>query len=81
MSNLYDRPVSIVHAVSVGLWVTGLALIVLDLMGIWRTSPLGIYTTCIAGVLTIRGYICHLHQREVRAFQLGQESIRLVSRR
>ncbi len=81
MSNLYDRPVSIAHAISVGFWVIGLALIVLDLVGVWRTSPLGIYATCVGGVLTIRGYICHLHEREVRAFQLGRESIRLVGRR
>lgn len=80
MSNFYDRPVSIVHALSVGLWVAGLVLIVFDLIGIWRTSPLGIYVTCSAGVLTVRGYICQLHEREIKAFQLGRESVRLVSR-
>ncbi len=73
LTDLIERPVSIVHATAVAFWIAGLLLIVADLFAAWRTSDLGLFVAGVGGVLTIRGYLCHLHDREVRAFELGRD--------
>ncbi len=74
LSEVFDRPVSVTHAVSVGFWIVGLLFILLGLFEVWPTGDLGLFVAGVGGVLTIRGYLCSLHAREAAAFEMGRDS-------
>lgn len=71
--------------ISVACWVIGFLLIlgyvVLDL----RTGFLGLYVSGLGGVMTMRGFLLDLKDREFNAFAIGRdwsdvESLRSVGR-
>lgn len=77
LSEVFDRPVSVTHAVSVGFWIAGLVFVGLELFAIWPTAALGLFLAGVGGVLTIRGYFCHMQDREREAFEIGREAAEL----
>lgn len=68
-----DSTIATTTAAALFLWPLGLLLIALDAILGWPTGQLGIYGTCAAGVLNIRGFFCQQRHRERNAFEVGRD--------
>lgn len=76
-----DRQFSALHVFAGTLWAVGGLLILATLIAHQREglAELGLLLAGAGGVLSVRGMLCHMEQRERTAFEIGRDIGRLHS--
>lgn len=69
-----DMDLSLNWLLSIAFWTAGLVMVVVDLSTGVTLGQLGLWCSMLGGVLSIRGYLLQLHERERNAFHLGRDS-------
>ena len=71
-----ERSITVHTAIACVLWPAGFILVCVGVVTEFELGQPGIVLCMIAATLTVRGYFCTLHDRELNAFTLGRDAER-----
>src|SRR5690349_13905241 len=73
IEHMIDRKISAGKTVAYTLWAAGFLCIAASFVLPLQVAAIGLFLAGAGGVLTIRGYVCALQQREQNAFDIGRD--------